>query len=208
MPKRLSDITHAFERTTEDLEDAQDALTHATEAARAKVDACAQSHHAAYDDLHRYLKDHQDVVVVAGDYGYRFERFQIARAKIMWAHHVWVEDPAPAPSYRVPPPPTHTCSSCDPSPTLQSLAHAYLEPRAGEAEEEHPSPSHPAPPFAANADGYFFGGGPVANDISTQSRPRRLNENDLSEDEPRAGEAELDAAMDKVRATWDELTID
>ncbi len=125
MPKRLSDITHAFEHTSEDLEDAQHALTHASEAARAKVDACAQSHHAAYDDLHRYLKDHQDAVIVAGDCGYRWERGQIARMKIVWAHHVWVDDPAPAPTYRVPP---------ITGPEALRATVADWEPRAGEAD--------------------------------------------------------------------------
>lgn len=104
MPKRLSDITHAYERTTDDLEDAQDQLTQATESARVKVDAAAQARHKAYDDLFRWLKDHPDEVIVANDWGYRFERGQIARMKVQWAHHVWVEDPEPAPTYRVPSP--------------------------------------------------------------------------------------------------------
>ncbi len=58
MPKRLSDITHAFERTTEALEDAQDALTQATETARVRVDCAAKDRHQAYDALYAYLHDH------------------------------------------------------------------------------------------------------------------------------------------------------
>ncbi len=125
MPKRLSDITHVYERTSADLERSQDDLTRATESARSKVDACAQARHRAYDDLYRWLKDHPDIIVVAGDYGYRYERGQIARMKIVWAHHTWVDDPTPAPSYHVPP--------------VESFIAAewnMAEPRAGEAESD------------------------------------------------------------------------
>ncbi len=108
MPKRLSDITHAFERATEALEDAQDRLTQATEAARVRVDCAAKDRHQAYDALYAYLRDHGDEVVIAGDWAYRQERGQIARQKIVWAHHVTVSDP-PAEvrtsmhTYRIPP---------------------------------------------------------------------------------------------------------
>lgn len=105
MPKRLSDVTHLYERTSKDLEDAQDDLTSATERARVKVDAAAQARHRAHDDLYRWVREHPNVVVVAGDWGYHFDRGQISRMKIVWAHHEWVKDPdsTPSPTYRVPP---------------------------------------------------------------------------------------------------------
>ncbi len=146
MSRKLSDITHAFERSTEALEDAQDALTQATETARVKVDCAAKDRHQAYDALYAYLRDHGDEVVVAGDWGYRQERGQIARMKVTWAHHVYVEDPPagprdsrkqigprhdPAmddlPCYRVPPATNQAAL------TAMATAWGDVEPRAGEA---------------------------------------------------------------------------
>ncbi len=199
MPKRLYDITCAFERTTKALEDAEDALIHATKAARAKFDACAQSHHDAYDDLHRYLKDYQDVVVVAGDYGYRFDRGQIARAKIVWAHHVWVIDPTPVPSYRVP-------TAAKPWPNMA----AVLEPHAGESWDVRAGKAAAAfidaatEPRAGEARPLSKLGDAIDEAFDSIDPIHTAEEFD----EPRAGEADLsaegEAALDKVRATWKE----
>ena len=41
---------------------------------------------------------------MANDYGYHLgERHQIVKRTVFWAHHIWVEDTQPAPTYRVPP---------------------------------------------------------------------------------------------------------
>ncbi len=173
MPKRLSDITHVYEKTTEDLERSQDDLTRATESARVKVDAAAQARHRAYDDLYRWLRDHPDEVVVAGDWCYRISRAQIARMRVQWAHHIWVDDPAPtpAPSYRVPPP--GTLGSPD-------WIDVDGDPPPDKAE---PDPLEMSPAAEARLTAMVTAWGDV---------------------EPDAGEARTDAAMDKVRATWEE----
>ncbi len=185
MPKQLSDITHVYERTTEDLEDAQDALTRATESARVKVEAAAQARHRAHDDLHRYVRDNPAVVVVAGDYAYRYDRGDLTRARVVWAHHIWVDDPTPAPSYRVPPAdplPLRNEHGSAPHPTITPgrLATAWgdVESRAGEAEE--------GDWLERTQDGKGY--------IDADGHPVEILE----------AEADTNAAMDRVRAEWEE----
>ncbi len=109
MPKRLSDITHAYERSSEALEDAQERLTTATEAAQARVKTASADHWRVSTELRDYLKAHPDEVVVAGDYGYHYDLSQpssIRKRPIFWAHHIWVEggEHRPEPhTYQVPP---------------------------------------------------------------------------------------------------------
>ncbi len=107
MPKKLSDITHQYERSAADLEQAQDSMTETTERARAKVDAAAHAHRAIADELRAYLREHHDEVVVSNDHGYHFDPSQpgsIRRRPVFWSHHVWIEDrPDVQPAtYRVP----------------------------------------------------------------------------------------------------------
>ncbi len=100
MPKRLSDITHAYERSSEALEDAQDRLTTATESAQARVKAASADHWRVSTELRDYLKAHPDEVVVAGDYGYHYDLSQpssIRKRPIFWAHHIWIESGEPKP---------------------------------------------------------------------------------------------------------------
>ncbi len=95
MPKKLSDITYQYERTADDLEQAEDSLTAAVEAARTKVNSASQSHRGVASDLLRYLREHPDEVVVANDYGYHYDPNvpgSIRRRSIFWAHHIWVDD--------------------------------------------------------------------------------------------------------------------
>ena len=92
MPKRLSDITHQYERTAADLEAAQEAATMAVETARNQVDVTARAHRIVEHELCDYLRAHPNEVVVANDFGYHWDRGQIARRPVFWAHHVWVED--------------------------------------------------------------------------------------------------------------------
>ncbi len=122
MPKKLSDITHQYERSSADLEQAQDELTSHTETLRAAVERTSKAHRAIADDLRAYLKEHQDEVVIANDYGYHYDPSQpgcIKRRPVFWAHHVWVEDRVdvqPA-TYRVP---------ADPSPEMiAAFNHGY-----------------------------------------------------------------------------------
>ncbi len=174
MPKRLSDITHAFERTSLNLEETQDELTRLTERAQAQVNGAAEAHRAANKDLLAYLTDHPSAIVVAGDYGYALNRGMVARLDVVWAHHVWVDDPTPAPSYRVP-------TAAKPWPNMA----AVLEPRAGEAGNMETWTDH---------------------ELKADLAALRADEaGDLS--------AEGEAALDAMRATWEEpngepVTID
>ncbi len=106
MPKRLSDITHAYERTAADLERTEYDLAQTTERDKARVKAAEEAHFQVADELRAYLRDHPDEVIIANDFGYHWsEAGFIVRRPIFWAHHVWVEDPAPPPvpaTYRVP----------------------------------------------------------------------------------------------------------
>lgn len=108
MPKRLSDITHLYERTAADLEQAEDNLTTAMEDLRSRVETVSRRHREVANELSDYLRDHPDEVVVANDHGYHYDPNvpgSIRIRPIFWAHHVWVEDPpaeAQPATYRVP----------------------------------------------------------------------------------------------------------
>ncbi len=96
MPKRLSDLTHQYERTAEDLEAAEDALTEAVEQARVRVTNASTAHRTISSELLAYLREHPDEIVVANDHGYHFDPHlpgSIRSRPIFWAHHIWVEEP-------------------------------------------------------------------------------------------------------------------
>ncbi len=100
MPKRLSDITHQYERSSQSLEDAQERLAAAIESARHRVHDASAAHLAATKELRDYLCAHRDEVVVSGDFGYHYESSQpgsIRKRPVFWAHHIWIEDPEPDP---------------------------------------------------------------------------------------------------------------
>ncbi len=107
MPKRLSDITHQYERSAEELESAEDEMTRAVERARELVGATSRHHRTVAAELLAYLREHPDEIVIANDHGYHYDPHvpgSIRRRPIYWAHHVWVEDREgvqPA-TYRVP----------------------------------------------------------------------------------------------------------
>ncbi len=203
MPKRLSDIAHAFERTNDELENAQDILTTEVDRLQARVNGAAEARRQASKDLAAYFKDHEDVVVVAGDTAYYLERGIVVGREVVWAHHVWVEDPPPAPSYRVPPlqPSTVAYIGTDAAEKLSAMAAAWVmdqgedqtELRAGEAD------------ITGIVTPYYGGEVPINHPFVR------------GDIEPRAGEADLsaegEAALDAVRATWEEpngapVTID
>ncbi len=95
MPKRLSDITHLFERTAANLESAEDNLTTVVESARNEVGRASAEHRHVSSELLAYLKAHPDEVIVANDRGYYYDPHcpgSIRCRPIFWAHHVWVED--------------------------------------------------------------------------------------------------------------------
>jgi hypothetical protein len=107
MPKRLSDITHNFERSAQALESTQEEMTSRLEILRTEVDIASQDHRRDADELRRYLREHPDEVVIANDYGYHYDPGvpgSIRCRPVHWAHHVWVEDPEPSEpnTYRVP----------------------------------------------------------------------------------------------------------
>ncbi len=143
MPKRLSDLTHQYERTAEDLEAAEDALTEAVEQARVRVTNASTAHRTISSELLAYLREHPDEIVVAGDWGYHYDPHSpgsICSRPIFWAHHIWVEESPEGRgdvqnnTYRVP------------AGTLAALATAWgdvePEPAADDEPYEHP-------PFAA-----------------------------------------------------------